>query len=80
MFLLALACAKRAGELQAITCDPTDIIFTKSGAWLKLHKSFVAKTQRLNCDSKSFFFPSLEPFSGRDTADRLLCPVHVLKL
>ncbi len=80
MFLLALVCSKWASKLLAITHDPTDIIFTKSGVWLKLHKSFVAKTQSLNCDSKPFFLPSLEPFSGRNTPDRLLCPVYMLKL
>ncbi len=44
-----------------------------------MHRDFIAKTQKLSCDSKPFFIPNLEPLSGRDSSDRLLCPVRMLK-
>ena len=78
-FLLALACSKRASEIHAISRDPSDLRFDTKGVWLRCVPQFQAKTQRATTSHKSFFIPKLDTFSGRDTPDRLLCPVRMIK-
>ena len=75
VFLLALACAKRASEIHAISRDPSDLIFEKDGVWLRFHPEFIAKTQRLSSSSEPFLIPSID----RKNPDRYLCPVRMLK-
>ena len=79
VFLLALACAKRASELHALSRDPADLKFDNNGVWLRSVPHFLAKTQRPNTCHKSFFVPRLDTYTGRDTPDRKLCPVRMLK-
>lgn len=79
VFLLALASAKRAGELHALSRDQSDIVFSKESVSLRTVPGFLPKNQRLLFDPKPFSVPALAPFSGRDLPDRLLCPVRMLK-
>ena len=60
VFLLALACAKRASEIHAISRDLSDLIFEKDGVWLRFHPEFIAKNQRLSSSSKPFLVPSID--------------------
>ena len=79
MFLLALASTKRASEIHAISRDKRDLIFTKEGVHLRCVPRFLAKTVAATASVRSFFIPRHDSFTGRDTADRLLCPVRMLK-
>jgi len=79
VFLLALASAKRRGELQALSRDAQDLIFSKSGVHLRTVAGFLPKVAVNDHDPKPFFIPRLTPFSGQDSDDRLLCPVRALK-
>ena len=79
VFLLALACTKRASEIHAISRDKKDLIFTKEGVYLRAVPGFLAKNQAAGTDFKPFFVPRHDSFSGRDTPDRFLCPVRMLK-
>ena len=45
----------------------------------QLEKSFLAKNQVPGHDPGPFVVKALSPFTGRDSADRLLCPVCMLK-
>jgi len=78
-FLLALASTKRASEIHAISRDKRDLVFSTRGVSLRTVPGFLAKTQAANIDPKPFFIPRHDSFSGRDTPDRLLCPVRMLK-
>lgn len=40
---------------------------------------FLAKTAIPGMDPAPFTIPALEPFSGRDSEDRLLCPVRMVR-
>ena len=79
IFLLALASASRRSELQAISRDPRDLIFSDRGMSMRVVPGFLAKTAVPGMDPAPFFIPALEPFSGRDSRDRLLCPVRMVK-
>ena len=79
VFLLALASARRRGELQAISRDKTDLIFSDTGVSLRTLPGFLPKSAILGHDPQPFFVPALTPFSGRDSDDRKLCPVRMLK-
>jgi len=78
-FLLAFAKTCRASELSAFSRDERDLIFQKTGVWMRTIPRFLPKTQAPSVDPKPFFLPSHEAFTGRDTPDRLLCPVRMLK-
>jgi hypothetical protein len=78
VFLLALASARRRGELQAISRDSQDFVVSRSGVHLRTVVGFLPKTAVMIHDPKPFFIPRLTPFSGRDNDDRLLCPVRAL--
>ena len=78
IFLLALATAKRVGELQALS---------HSFAWqgddviLSYLPEFVAKTEMWsNPLPREFRLKSLTGILGRDAVERLLCPVRALRL
>jgi hypothetical protein len=47
--------------------------------YLRVIPGFLAKTAVPGLDPEPFFIPALTPFSGRDTEDRLLCPVRMVK-
>ena len=76
-FLLALATAKRVGELQALSCC---VAFRGPDLSLAYLPEFVAKTESernpLPC---SFFIKSLEEFVG-DLQECLLCPVCAVQI
>ena len=79
VFLLALASSKRASELHALSRDKGDIVFSQSAVHLRTVPGFLPKNQRLFVDPAPFAVPSLEGYAGRDSPDRLLCPVRMLK-
>lgn len=79
VFLLALASARRRGELQAISRDEVDIIFSAKGVSLRTVAGFLPKSAIQDHDPQPFFIPALIPFTGRDTTDRFLCPVRTLR-
>ncbi len=79
VFLLALACAKRASELHAISRDPADLRFDQKGVFLRFVPQFQAKTQRVTSSHRPFYIPKLDVYTGRDSPDRKLCPVRMLK-
>ena len=78
LFLLALATAKRVGELQALSSIVT---FVGADACLSYIPQFVAKSVSLTHSiPRSFLVKSLADFAaGLDTA-LLLCPVRALRL
>lgn len=78
-FLLALASARRRGELQAISRDQRDVVFSAKGVSLRTVAGFLPKTALAGHDPKPFFIPSLGPYAGNDSDDRLLCPVRALR-
>ena len=79
IFLLALASAKRVGELHALSAE---IGFSNSTGSLLLSyvPEFMAKTdsatQRV---PRSFTIPALEELVGNDEAELRLCPVRTLR-
>ena len=76
-FLLALATAKRVGELQAIS----GVLGRKSHS-LVLHyrQDFLAKTESAaNPIPRSFEVPSLKDLVGHHEQDRFLCPVRAVR-
>ena len=79
VFLLALATANRRGELQALSRDPRDLIFSEQGMTIRSVVDFMPKTGIPGMHPQPFLVPALSPFSGRDNEDRLLCPVRMVK-
>ena len=79
IFLLALASSSRRGELQALSRDPRDLVFSNQGMSMRVIPGFLAKTAIPGMDPAPFFIPALTPFSGSDSDDRLLCPVRMVR-
>ena len=78
LFLLALATAKRVGELQALSSVVT---FVRSDACLSYVPQFVAKSESLTCSiPRSFLMKSLSDFAAGLDDDLLLCPVRALRI
>ena len=78
LFLLALATAKRVGELQAL-CSV--ITFVAGDACLSYIPQFVAKSESLTHSiPRSFLVKSLADFTAGLDTDLLLCPVRALRL
>ena len=78
LFLLALATAKRVGELQALSSIVT---FVGEDAWLSYIQQFVAKSESLTRSiPRSFLGKSLADFAAGLDTDLLLCPVRALRL
>ena len=78
LFLLALATAKRVGELQALSSVVT---FVAGDACLSYIPQFVAKSESLTRSiPRSFLVKSLADFAAGLDADLLLCPVRALRL
>ena len=78
LFLLALATAKRVGELQALSPVVT---FVHGGACLSHVPQFVAKSESLTRSiPRSFLVPSLSDFAAGLDDDLLLCPVLALRI
>ena len=76
LFLLALATAKRVGELQAVSSVVT---FVGVDACLSYIPQFVAKSESLTRSiPRSFLVKSLSDFAAGLDADLLLCPVRAL--
>ena len=76
LFLLALATAKRFGELQALSCVVT---FVGLDAYLSYVPQFVAKSESLTrSNPRSFLVKSLSDFAAGLDDDFLLCPVRAL--
>ena len=77
LFLVALATAKRVGELQALSA-----VFARRGEdWvLSYLPEFVAKTEtQLHPLPTEFLLQNLTAILGPDGEDRLLCPVRALR-
>ena len=78
LFLLALAIAKRVGELQALSSIVT---FVAGDACLSYIPQFVAKSESLTRSiPRSFLVTSLADFAAGLVTDLLLCPVRALRL
>ena len=78
LFLLALATAKRVGELQALSSIVT---FVGEDACLSYILQFVAKSESLTRSiPRSFLVKSLADFAAGLDTDLLLCPVRALRL
>ena len=78
LFLLALATAKRVGELQALSSVVT---FVAGDACLSYIPQFVAKSESLTRSiPRSFLVRSLADFAAGLDDDLLLCPVRALRL
>ena len=78
LFLLALATAKRVGELQALSSLVT---FVGADACLSYIPQFVAKSESLTRSiPRSFLVKSLADFAAGLDTDLLLCPVRALHL
>ena len=78
LFLLALATAKRVGELQAISSVVT---FVQGVACLSYVPDFVAKSESLTRSIPcSFVMRSLAHFAAGLDEDLLLCPVRALRI
>ena len=78
LFLLALATAKRVGELQALSSVVT---FVAGDACLSYIPQFVAKSESLTRSiPRSFLAKSLADFAAGLDTDLLLCPVRSLRL
>ena len=76
LFLLALATAKRVGELQALSSVVT---FVGGDACLSYVPQFVAKSESLTPSiPRSFLVKSLSDFAAGLDDDLLLCPVQAL--
>ena len=79
VFLLALATGARRSELHALSRSARDLILSDTGVSLKTLPGFLAKNQIPGHDPGPFVVKALSPFTGRDSADHLLCPVRMLK-
>ena len=78
LFLLALATAKRVGELQALSSIVT---FVAGDAYLSYIPQFVTKSESLTRSiPRSFLVTSLADFAAGLNTDLLLCPVRALRL
>ena len=78
LFLLALATAKRVGELQALSSVVT---FIHGDACLSYVPQFVAKSESLTRSiPRSFLVKSLSDFAAGLDDDLLLCPVRALRI
>ena len=78
LFLLALAMAKRVGELQALSSVVTCV---SSDACLSYVPQFVAKLESLTHSiPRSFLVKSLSDFAAFLDEDLLLCQVHALPI
>ena len=78
LFLLALATAKRVGELQALS---RIVSFVGGDACLSYVREFVAKCESLTCSiPRSFLVRSLSGFAAGLDDDLLLCPVRALRI
>ena len=78
LFLLALATAKRIGELQALSSVVT---FVHGDACLSYVPQFVAKSESLTRSiPRSFLVKSLSDFAAGLDDDLLLCPARTLRI
>ena len=78
LFLLALATAKRVGELQALSSVVT---FVHGDACLSYLPQFVAKSESLTRSiPRSFLVKPLSDFAAGLDNDLLLCPVRALRV
>ena len=77
LFLLALATAKRVGELQALSSVVT---FVAGDACLSYIPQFVAKSESLTRSIPHSLVKSLADFAAGLVTDLLLCPVRALRL
>ena len=78
LFLLALAKAKRVGELQALSSVVT---YVGSDACLSYVPQFVAKSESLTRSiPRSFLVKSLSDFAAGLDEDLVLCPVRALRI
>ena len=76
LFLLALATAKRVGELQALS---RAVAYCGKDLSLSYLPEFVAKTEsERNPLPRSFLVRSFEEFVGDLPEDRLLCPARAI--
>ena len=77
LFLLALATAKRVGELQALSSVVT---FVGHDACLSYIPQFVAKSESLTRSIPRSLVKSLSDFAAGLDEDLLLCPVRALRI
>ena len=77
LFLLALATAKRVGELQALSYIVT---FVQGDACLSYVPQFVAKSESLTRSIPCSFLVKSSGFAAGLDDDLLLCPVRALRI
>ena len=78
LFLLALATAKRVGELQALS---RVVSFVGGDTCLSYVPEFVAKSESLSRSiPRSFLVKSISDFAAGLEVDLLLCPVRALRI
>ena len=77
LFLMALATAKRVGELQALSSIVT---FVAGDACLSYIPQFVAKSESLTRSIPRSLVKSLADFAAGLDTELLLCPVRALRL
>ena len=77
LFLLALAMAKRVGELQALS---SVVPFVGSDACLSYVPQYVAKSESLSRTIPRSLVKSLSDFAAGLNEDLLLCPVCALRI
>ena len=77
LFLVALATAKRVGEIQALS---RVVSFSSSSAGLSYVPEFLAKTETaMRPLPRSFSIQSLQDFAAGLPGDLLLCPIRSLR-
>ena len=79
LFLVAVASAKRASELHALSGLPQDIRFSRGSVSLRFITGFLLKNQRPGDPSPGVSFQSLAS-AGLDGDDLLNCPVRALQI
>ena len=77
LFLVALATAKRVGEIQALSCV---VSFSSLSSGLSYVQDFLAKTETaVHPLSRSFSIQSLQDFAAGLPEDLLSCPVRFFR-
>ena len=78
VFLVAVASARRRGEIHALSVDPGFIRFSPEGVYLLPNPNFLAKNQSESFSPAPIFLPTMSSASSM-REDRFVCPVRALK-
>ena len=77
-FLLTLASARRSSQITALSIEPDNLVWTKTGVKLSTKLGFLAKNQRINFTPEPISLHSIKHFSAVEE-DKMWCPVRTLK-